>query len=137
MSTLLTGLSLPIKDSIAFILRLNFSFSTIASLAHSWFHYFLRSISLDESSYELLVKIIKHEFNKIDKKNGVGPKHREKLKNLEAKLLKIQDLYIDGDLTKEEYQNHKKQLQNLISEVKDRQIQFSKKKEVLICTKMA
>ena len=98
--------------------------------AHSWFHYFLRSISLNESSYELLIEIIKHEFDKIDKQNGVGPKHREKLKNLEAKLLKIQELYIDGDLTKEEYQNHKKQLQNLISEVKDRQIQFSKKKEV-------
>ena len=97
---------------------------------HLWFQYFLRSISLDDSSYELLVEIIKNEFDKIDKQNGVGPKHREKLKNLEAKKLKIQELYINGDLTKEEYQNHKKQLQNLISEVKDRQIQFSKKKEV-------
>ena len=58
--------------------------------AHSWFQYFLRSISLDDSSYELLVEIIKNEFDKIDKQNGVGPKHREKLKNLEAKLLKIQ-----------------------------------------------
>lgn len=77
--------------------------------AHSWFHYFLWSISLDESSYELLVEIIKNEFDKINKQNGVGPKQKEKLKNLEDKLLKIQELYIDGDLTKEEYQNHKKQ----------------------------
>ena len=53
-----------------------------------------------------------------------------KLKNLEEKLIKVQDLFIDGDLTKEEYQNHKKIIENLINEAKDRQIQFSKKKEV-------
>ena len=53
-----------------------------------------------------------------------------KLKNLEEKLIKVQDLFIDGDLTKEEYQNHKKNIENLINEVKDRQIQFSKKNEV-------
>lgn len=57
-------------------------------------------------------------------------KKREKLKNLEEKLLKVQDLFIDGDLTKEEYQNHKKNIENLTNESKDRQIQFSKKKEV-------
>jgi hypothetical protein len=64
------------------------------------------------------------------KQNKVGPKQREKLKNLEEKLIKVQDLFIDGDLTKEEYQNHKKIIENLINEAKDRQIQFSKKKEV-------
>ena len=90
----------------------------------------MRSISLDESAYELLVEIIKNEFDKINKQNKVGPKQREKLKNLEEKLLKVQDLFIDGDLTKEEYQNHKKIIENLINEAKDRQIQFSKKKEV-------
>ena len=98
--------------------------------AHSWFHHFLRSISLDENAYELLVEIIKNEFDKINKQNKVGPKQREKLKNLEEKLIKVQDLFIDGDLTKEEYQNHKKNIENLINEAKDRQIQFSKKKEV-------
>lgn len=76
--------------------------------AHSWFHHFLRSISLDENAYEILVEIIKNEFDKINKQNKVGPKQREKLKNLEEKLIKVQDLFIDGDLTKEEYQNHKK-----------------------------
>jgi DNA-binding MarR family transcriptional regulator len=90
----------------------------------------LRSISLDENAYELLVEIIKNEFDKINKQNKVGPKQREKLKNLEEKLIKLQDLFIDGDLTKEEYQNHKKIIENLINEAKDRQIQFSKKKEV-------
>jgi hypothetical protein len=76
--------------------------------AHSWFHHFLRSISLDENAYEILVEIIKNEFDKINKQNKVGPKQREKLKNLEEKLIKVQDLFIDRDLTKEEYQNHKK-----------------------------
>ena len=48
--------------------------------AHSWFHHCLRSISLDENAYELLVEIIKNEFGKINKQNKVGPKQREKLK---------------------------------------------------------
>jgi len=37
-----------------------------------------------------------------------------KVAPLEEKLLKIQDLYIDGDLSKEEYQKAKMRCQNLI-----------------------
>ena len=98
--------------------------------AHAWFNHFLSSISLDDNSYTLLVEIIKGEFDKMGKQNGMGPKHYEKLKNLENKLLKIQDLYIDGDLTKEEYTQSKERFTTLIDELKEREEQFFKKQEV-------
>ena len=85
---------------------------------------------LDQNAYELLIELIKEEFAKIDKQSGVGPKHYEKLNNLEEKLLKIQDLYIDGDLSKEEYQKAKMRCQNLINELKEKEKQLEKKQEV-------
>ncbi|MDC1540344.1 hypothetical protein N8480_06725 [Flavobacteriaceae bacterium] len=66
---------------------------------HAWFNHFLKSISLDQNAYKLLIELIKEEFAKIDKESGIGPKHYQKLSNLEEKLVKIQDLYIDGDLS--------------------------------------
>ena len=98
--------------------------------AHAWFNHFLSSISLDDNSYTLLVEIIKDEFDKMGKQNGMGPKHYEKLKNLENKLLKIQDLYIDGDLTKEEYTQNKERHTTLINELKECEEHFFKKQEV-------
>ena len=50
--------------------------------------------------------------------------------NLEEKLLKIQDLYIDGDLSKEEYQKAKMRCQNLIDELREKEKQLEKKQEV-------
>ena len=49
---------------------------------------------------------------------------------MEEKLLKIQDLYIDGDLSKEEYQKAKMRCQNLINELKEKEKQLEKKQEV-------
>ncbi|MGB2370672.1 MAG: hypothetical protein ACPH53_05095, partial [Flavobacteriaceae bacterium] len=60
----------------------------------------------------------------------IGPKHYEKLNNLEEKLVKIQDLYIDGDLSKEEYQKAKMRCQNLIDELREKEKQLEKKQEV-------
>jgi len=49
---------------------------------------------------------------------------------LEEKLTKIQDLYIDGNLSKEEYQKAKMQCQNLINEQREKEKQLEKKQEV-------
>ena len=46
------------------------------------------------------------------------------------KLVKIQDLYIDGDLSKEEYQKAKMRCQNLIDELREKEKQLEKKQEV-------
>ena len=53
----------------------------------------------------------------------------EKLNNLEEKLLKIQDFYIDGNLSKEEYQKAKISYQNLINELREKEKHLEKKEE--------
>ena len=53
----------------------------------------------------------------------------EKLNNLEEKLLKIQDFYIDGDLSKEEYQKAKIRYQNLINQLREKEKHLEKKEE--------
>lgn len=96
----------------------------------AWFESFLKSISLDKNAYTLLIKLIKEEFDKIDKDSAIGPKHYEKIKNLETKLEKIQDLYIDGDLNKEDYLKAKERYLNLLDELKQKEKQLAKKQEV-------
>ena len=49
---------------------------------------------------------------------------------MEEKLTKIQDLYIYGDLSKEEYQKAKMRCQNLIDEIREKEKQLEKKQEV-------
>ena len=46
------------------------------------------------------------------------------------KLVKIQDLYIDGDLSKEEYQKAKMRCQKLVDELREKEKQLEKKQEV-------
>ena len=97
---------------------------------------FSRCDRTDQNAYKLLIELIKEEFAKIDKESGIGPKHYQKLNNLEEKLLKIQDLYIDGDLSKEEYQKAKMRCQNLINELKEKEKQLEKNKKFFSCIKM-
>jgi len=97
---------------------------------HIWFEEFLKSISLDENSYTLLTELIKEEFKKIDRESPIGPKHYEKIKHLETKLEKIQDLFIEGDFSKEDYNKTKKRFKNLIEELKEKEAQLAKKQEV-------
>ena len=97
---------------------------------HIWFEEFLKSISLDENSYTLLTQLIKEEFKKIDRESSIGPKHFAKIKHLESKLEKIQDLFIEGDFSKEDYNKAKKRFKNLIEELKEKEAQLAKKQEI-------
>ena len=98
--------------------------------AHAWFNSFLSSIALNDNALKLLLEILKEEFNKIDKLNPLGPKHYEKLKGLKEKLHRIQDLYIDNELSKEEYQQAKQRCLNLIGELEEKEASLLKKKEI-------
>jgi site-specific DNA recombinase len=98
--------------------------------AHAWFNSFLKSISLDDNCYKLLLEILKEEFKKIDATNPLGPKHYEKLTGLKDKLTRIQDLFIDGELSKEEYEQAKQRCQVLIEELEEKEIKLGKKKEI-------
>ena len=74
----------------------------------------------------LLTLVLKHRNEII---HQYVANNYEKLNNLEEKLLKIQDLYIDGDLSKEEYQKAKIRYQNLINELREKEKHLEKKEE--------
>ncbi len=69
-------------------------------------------------------------FKERDKKQP-GAKHYEKVINIEALRQRLQDIYIDGDIDKTEYQIAKTRYENIHSELKDKETKAINEKEVL------
>lgn len=88
-----------------------------------WFHNFLGSISLNKNSQLLLFKMIKNRISNQTKQNALGPKHYQAIKNIESKLIKLQDLYIEGAIVKEDFDRANERYKNLLSELKQKEIQ--------------
>jgi hypothetical protein len=59
---------------------------------HAYFSSFLKTISLNDNSYALLLELIKEGFKEVGKENELGPKHHEQLAKQNDKLIRIQDL---------------------------------------------
>jgi site-specific DNA recombinase len=55
----------------------------------------------------------------------------EKVKNIEDKLERLQDIYIDGDIDKNEYQIAKTRYENIHTELKNKESDAINEKEVL------
>lgn len=98
--------------------------------AENWILNFLKNIAMDNQVQLLFVEMIKEELNKGLAENLLGPKHYEKVKQLETKLIKLQDLYIDGEIEKEEYLQAKKRYEIILNELKSLETTSSDKKEV-------
>jgi site-specific DNA recombinase len=98
--------------------------------AETSFLSFLKGISLDKPVLELLNVIIKEQLKKqlIDSK--LGPKHYEKVKLITDKLIKIQDLFIDGLMDKTEYAQAKKRYQDILDELELLERNQNKQKEI-------
>ena len=47
--------------------------------------------------------MIKDQLVKQSEKQPLGPIHYEKVKSIEDKLVRLQDLYIEGNIDKSEY----------------------------------
>ena len=75
-------------------------------------------------------------YNERDKKQ-LGAKHYEKVKTIEAKLERLQDIYIDGDIDKTEYQIAKTRYENIHIELKEKEMEAINEKEVLELYKKA
>ena len=98
---------------------------------HFWIEDYLKTISLDTSVKKLFEEMIKEAlYNERDKKQ-LGAKHYEQVKNIEAKLLRLQDIYIDGDIDKTEYQIAKTRYENIYSELKDKETEAINENKVL------
>ena len=98
--------------------------------AENWILNFLKDISMDNQVQLLFVEMIKEELNKGLTENSLGPKHYEKVKQLETKLIKLQDLYIEGEIEKEEYLQAKKRYEIILNELKSLETTNSDKKEI-------
>lgn len=61
----------------------------------------------------------------------LGPKHYEKVKNIEDKLVKLQDLYIEGNIEKSEYKIAKDRYDTIRQELKSNEVELKDKKRVI------
>jgi site-specific DNA recombinase len=91
----------------------------------------LNSITLNAANKKLLEEMIV-EAIKIEKdKKMLGPKHYERVAQIEVKMQRLQDLYIDGEMDKKEYEIVKKRYQNIYDELKELEIEAIDDMEVL------
>ncbi len=96
-----------------------------------WIGDYLNSITLNAANKKLLEEMIV-EAIKIEKdKKMLGPKHYERVNQIEVKMQRLQDLYIDGEMDKKEYEIVKKRYQNIYDELKELEIEAIDDKEVL------
>ena len=97
----------------------------------NWFNSFLSGISLNKNAQKLLTKLIEQRINAQTKNERLSPKHYTEVESLEQKLIRLQDLYLDGEFNSTEYQNAKSRIQSRLNELKDVQTAFQKSKEVM------
>jgi len=96
-----------------------------------WFDDFLQSISLNKEISILLFEMIKSELVTKESKSELGPKHFENVSKIEEKLIRLQDLYIDGNIGKNEYEDAKKRYTDIHQELKQKEEGQKNKKDVL------
>lgn len=96
-----------------------------------WMNSFLSGISLNKNAQKLLTKMIENRFKQQTKSKNLSPKHYQEMESLERKLVRLQDLYLDGDFDSNEYQNAKRRLQKRLNELKQIEETFKKSKDVL------
>lgn len=83
-----------------------------------WITDFLKGISMKNEVKDLFTELVKEEISKQNKTQILGPKHYEKVENLKQKLNRLQDIYLDGEIDKEEYQTAKKRYTTIYEELK-------------------
>ena len=98
---------------------------------------FLEDISFDKQFQELYFEIIKEKLTAETKQKALGPKHYEHLKSIEDKIVKLQDLYIDGDIDKTGYESAKERYGNLYAELKSKEASSEDNKKLVELYKIA
>jgi site-specific DNA recombinase len=91
---------------------------------------FIRNISFDKQFQELYLEIVKEKIMNQTNKDVLGPKHYESLNSIQGKLIKLQDLYIDGEMSKSDYEIAKERYENLRDELKSKEVSILENKKV-------
>ncbi len=97
---------------------------------NEWFNEFLNSISLSGPLKNLFEEVVKEQLAKLAETNKIGPKHFEQLKKLEQKLERLQDMFVDGELDKNDYHTTKLRYENIIAETKEKENKVIDEKSV-------
>lgn len=96
-----------------------------------WFDTFLNGISLNKNAQKLLTTLIEERIKSQSKTKSLSPKHYMEVESLQQKLVRLQDLYLDGEFNSSEYQNAKHRINSKLDELKDVEQSFNKSKETL------
>ncbi len=104
---------------------------------HQQVNGFLADLSFDKQFQELYFEIIKEKLIQDTKQKALGPKHYEHLKSIEDKLVKLQDLYIDGDIDKDGYESAKQRYENIRAELKSKEVSSEDNKKLVELYKTA
>ncbi len=102
-----------------------------------WIGDYLNSISFNAPIKKLFEEMVIEDLSLEKEKKVLGPKHYEKVNQIEVKMLRLQDLYIDGGIEKNDYELAKKRYQNIYDELKELEIEAVDDKEVLELYKKA
>ena len=105
--------------------------------ANFWFKDYLKTLSLDTPTKVVFEEVIKKALYNEREKKQLGAKHYENLKNIESKIERLQDIYIDGDIDKDEYQIAKTRYENIQTELKEKETEAINEKGVLELYKKA
>ncbi|WGK95160.1 MULTISPECIES: recombinase family protein [Flavobacterium] len=92
---------------------------------------FLADLSFDKQFQELYFEIIKEKLLEDTNRKVLGPKHHENVKSIEDKLVKVQDLYIDGGIDKSGYESAKERYENLLADLKSKEISSEDNKKLI------
>ena len=91
---------------------------------------FLESISLKKPVLKLLQIIIKEQLKKQLLISQLRPKHYQKVESIKEKLIRLQDIYIDGQIDKKDYVQAKNRYQNILDELNELEIKQKKEKDL-------
>ena len=73
--------------------------------------------------------MIENKINQQSKTKGLGPTHYMQKEKLNNKLIKIQDLFIEDDLSKQEYENAKRRYKKNLEELSEKEANFKKNRK--------
>ncbi|MEN9928328.1 MAG: hypothetical protein RLZZ231_249, partial [Bacteroidota bacterium] len=102
-----------------------------------WINDYLKSISFTPTVKKLFEEMVIDGLSAEKDKKMLGPKHYEKLKQIEVKMERLQDLYVDGEMDKKEYEVAKERYKVIYDELKKLEIAVIDEKEILELYKKA
>lgn len=86
-----------------------------------WFNEFLIDLKLNDDIKELIIEMINEKLLGNTNNDKLGPKHYEKLNQIEERIIKLQDLFIDGGIDKKAYNEAKCRYEKIVDELKEKE----------------